>query len=62
MTGRRSSVKALTAQLREQLQPHAEDPSFFTSLTRKRLLYAVVGEMFRRVVDDAGIGAHAPHR
>jgi integrase/recombinase XerD len=59
-----SSMKALTdyARLREQLQPHAEDPAFFTSLTRKRLLYAVVGETFRRVVDDAGIGADAPHR
>jgi integrase len=59
-----SSMQALTdyARLREQLQPHAEDPAFFTSLTRKRLLYAVVGETFRRVVDDAGIGADAPHR
>jgi integrase/recombinase XerD len=57
-----SSMQALAAfaALREQLQPHPNAPSFFVSLTRNRLSYAVVQETFRRLVDATGIGADAP--
>ncbi len=57
-----SCMQALAgyAQLRDQLQPEAAEPAFFTSLNRKRLLYAVVQLTFRQLVDDAGIGAGAP--
>lgn len=47
------------AELRDRLQPRPLEPSFFVSLRRKRLLYAVVQQTFRRLVDDAGIGAGA---
>lgn len=61
-----SSMTALQtyAGLRDQLQPRAEDPSFFVSLTGKRLLYAVVSQTFRHLVDDSGVGAgaHRPPR
>jgi integrase len=49
------------ATLRDQLQPQPLEPSFFVSLTRKRLLYAVVSQTFRKLVDDSGVGAGAPH-
>lgn len=57
-----SSMGALTdyAHLRDGLQPRPTEPSFFVSLARKRLNYAVVGQTFRRLVDDAGVGAGAP--
>jgi integrase len=57
-----SSVNALAefAALREDLQPHPNVASFFMSLTRNRLSYAVVQETFRRLVDSAGVGAGAP--
>lgn len=57
-----SSMDALRdyAKLRDQLQPRPQDPSFFVSLTRKRLLYAVVSQTFRQLIDNAGIGAGAP--
>jgi len=48
------------ARLRDQLQPRPQEPSFFVSLTRKRLLYAVVSQTFRQLVDNAGVGAGAP--
>jgi integrase len=61
-----SSMAALRdyARLRDQLQPRPEEPSFFVSLTRKRLLYAVVSQTFRQLIDTAGIGAdaHSPPR
>jgi integrase len=59
-----SSMAALQlyARLRDQLQPRPQEPSFFVSLTRKRLLYAVVSKTFRQLVDNAGIGAGAPCR
>jgi integrase/recombinase XerD len=59
-----STVQALRdyAELRDQAQPRSIDASFFVSLTRKRLLYAVVQETFRRLVDEAGVGVGAPHR
>ena len=58
-----SSMAALQdyAQLRDQLQPRPDGTSFFVSLTGKRLLYAVVSQTFRQLVDDAGVGAGAPH-
>ncbi|WP_300009361.1 tyrosine-type recombinase/integrase [Pseudonocardia sp.] len=49
------------AGLRDQLKPRPQDPSFFVSLTGKRLLYAVVSQTFRQLVDDTGVGAGAPH-
>lgn len=57
-----SSMQALNdyAHLRDGLQPRTTEPSFFVSLARKRLLYAVVSQTFRRLVDDAGVGAGAP--
>jgi integrase/recombinase XerD len=48
--------------VRDQAQPDPQDPSFFVSLTGKRLSYAVVQDTFRRLVDDAEVGAHAPRR
>jgi integrase len=48
------------ARLRDQLQPQPAEPAFFVSLKRKRLLYAVVQETFRQLIDNAGIGAGAP--
>jgi integrase/recombinase XerD len=57
-----SSMQALTiyAQLRDELQPRPAEPSFFVSLTRKRLCYAVVSQTFRQLIDSARIGAGAP--
>lgn len=48
------------SRLRGQLQPGPAEPAFFTSLNRKRLLYAVVQITFRQLINDAGIGAGAP--
>jgi len=45
---------------RDELQKRPKDASFFVSSTRKRLCYAVVGPTFRRLVDNAGVGTHAP--
>jgi integrase len=47
--------------LRDQLMPRAKDPSFFVSLTARRLIYAVVCPTFRTLVDAAGVGLDAPH-
>ena len=57
-----TSMQALHcyARLRDELQPHPAEPAFFTSLKRKRLLYAVVQETFRQLIGTAGIGAAAP--
>ena len=38
----------------------ARVPSFFVSLSRKRLLYAVVSQTYRQLVDDSGVRAGAP--
>lgn len=48
--------------LRRRNQSNVDEPAFFTSRTRKRLCYTVVGLTFRQIVDDAGIGVVAPHR
>lgn len=57
-----SSMQALSdhARLRDELQPRSDEPSFFVSLAGKRLLYAVVSQTFRRLVDHTGVGAGAP--
>jgi len=57
-----SSMQALSdyTDLRDELQPRTKELSFFVSLKRKRLLYAVVQQTFRRLVDTAGIGVNAP--
>jgi integrase len=57
-----SSMQALEdyANLRDDIQGRPKAPSFFVSLTRKRLLYAVVSQTFRQLIDNAGIGAGAP--
>lgn len=47
--------------LRTRLMPSPEDPSFFVSLTARRLIYAVVCPTFRGLVNAAGVGAGAPH-
>jgi integrase/recombinase XerD len=56
-----SSMAALQnyAGLRDELAPSPGEPSFFTSLARKRLLYAVVSQTFRQLVDQAGVGVGA---
>jgi integrase len=57
-----STMQAMSdhARLRDELQPRPKEQSFFVSLTRNRLSYAVVGQTFRRLVDNAGVGADAP--
>lgn len=47
--------------LRTRLMPSPKDPSFFVSLTARRLIYAVVCPTFRDLVSAAGVGAGAPH-
>jgi integrase/recombinase XerD len=47
--------------LRTRLMPSPKDPSFFVSLTARRLIYAVVCPTFRSLVSAAGVGADAPH-
>ena len=47
--------------LRSRLMPEPRDPSFFVSLTARRLIYAVVCPTFRALVDAAGVGHDAPH-
>jgi len=56
-----SSMQALSdyAVLRDQLQPRPKELSFFVSLKRKRLLYAVVQDTFRQLINTAGIGVDA---
>jgi integrase/recombinase XerD len=57
-----SAMQALTqhARLRDELQLRPKEPSFFVSLTRKRLIYAVVQDTFRQLVTSAGVGTDAP--
>lgn len=59
-----SATRALVehAELRDATVPQSKDPSFFVSLTRKRLSYAVVCQTFRVLVDDAGVGSDAASR
>jgi integrase/recombinase XerD len=47
------------AQIRGQLCPPAATASFFVSTAGTRLIYACVGQVFRRLRDRAGIGAGA---
>lgn len=54
------AVLAEFALLRDGLQRPPKEASFFVSLTGKRLIYAVVGQTFRRLVDNAGVGTGAP--
>lgn len=44
-------------QLRDQLQPRPKDPSFFLSLTAKRLIYPPICETFRKLCKASGVGA-----
>jgi integrase/recombinase XerD len=57
-----STMQALNsyAQRRDDLQPQPREPSFFTSLAGKRLLYASVSQTFRQLIDNSGIGVDAP--
>ena len=57
-----SAIAALAAhaELRDEVQPRSNGPSFFVSLTRNRLCYQVVQSVFRELVDTAGIGVGAP--
>lgn len=56
-----SSMLALHdyAVLRDQLQPRPKELSFFVSLKRERLLYSVVQDTFRQLINTAGIGVDA---
>lgn len=47
------------ARTRDRLCPHAATVSFFVSTSGTRLIYACVGQAFRRLRDRAGIGAGA---
>ena len=53
-------VLAEHAELRDTLQPRPKEPSFFVSLTRKRLCYAAVSQTFRQLINNTGIGTGAP--
>ncbi|MGW3957988.1 tyrosine-type recombinase/integrase [Streptomyces sp. NPDC004752] len=46
---------------RNRIAPRPEDPSFFVSRTRRRLIYAVVAPTFRRLVTSADVGTDAPN-
>ena len=47
------------AQIRGRFCPPAASASFFVSTAGTRLIYACVGQVFRRLRDRAGIGAGA---
>jgi len=49
------------ARTRDQFCPQAATASFFISTAGTRLIYACVGQVFRRLRDRAGIGAGADH-
>jgi integrase/recombinase XerD len=49
------------ARTRDRLCPQAATAGFFVSTAGTRLIYACVGQAFRRVRDHAGIGAGADH-
>ena len=49
------------ARTRDRLCPQAGTVSFFVSTAGTRLIYACVGQVFRRLRDRAGIGAGADH-
>ncbi|WP_248761197.1 tyrosine-type recombinase/integrase [Pseudarthrobacter sp. SSS035] len=57
-----TAMQALSAyaQLRDELEPRPEEPSFFVSQTHRRLCYVVVCQTFRQLVNAAGVGAGAP--
>jgi integrase/recombinase XerD len=59
-----STLEALDryARTRDAICRRPLTPSFFVSQRRNRLIYAVVQQVFRRLCDDAGIGAGAPNR
>lgn len=50
------------ARIRGRLCPQAATASFFVSTAGTRLIYACVGQVFRRLRDRAGIGAGADRR
>jgi integrase len=50
------------ARIRGRLCPQAATASFFVSTAGTRLIYARVGQVFRRLRDRAGIGAGADRR
>jgi integrase/recombinase XerD len=50
------------ARIRGRLCPQAATASFFVSTAGTRLIYACVGQVFRRLRDRAGIGAGAERR
>jgi integrase len=49
------------ARTRDRLCPQTATASFFVSTAGTRLIYACVGQVFRRLRDRAGIGAGADH-
>jgi integrase len=49
------------ARTRDRLCPQTATASFFVSTAGTRLIYACVGQVFRRLRDHAGIGAGAEH-
>jgi integrase len=59
-----SALDALSAYAarRAQFRPLPGNPSFFVSLTGRRLIYVSVHEVFRELCANAGIGAGATTR
>jgi integrase/recombinase XerD len=49
------------ARIRDRLCPQTTTVSFFVSTAGTRLIYACVGQVFRRLRDHTGIGAGADH-
>jgi integrase/recombinase XerD len=49
------------ARTRDQLCPQTATAGFFVSTAGTRLIYACVGQVFRRLRDRAGVGAGADH-
>jgi integrase len=49
------------ARIRDRLCPQPATAAFFISTTGTRLIYACAGQVFRRLRDQAGIGAGADH-
>ena len=50
------------ARIRDRLCPQTAPASFFISTAGTRLIYACVGQVFRRLRDRAGVGAGADYR
>lgn len=53
---------AVYSRQRDEFRPRPQESSFFISTRGTRLIYQVVQEVFRSIVEGAGVGAGAPVR